>query len=101
MSGGSGAPSALLPVEDGSLEETLRKFGHTSFRGGQRAIIDALLSGRDALAVWPTDRGKSLLYQLPAVHTRKVVVVISPLISLMDDQVRGLGEAAAAAGEAP
>ena len=55
------------------------------------------VSGRDALVVWPTDRGKSLVYQLPAIHTGKLVVVIEPNISLMDNQVpRPLACAAAA-----
>lgn len=72
---------------EGSLEITLRKFGHTSFRDGQQHVIEAALSGRDALVVWPTDRGKSLCYQLPAVHMGKLVVVIEPNISLMDNQV--------------
>ena len=98
--GASGRPTALLPPPlpspgpppfsppaEGTLEATLHsKFGHRAFRPGQRAVVDALLQGRDVLVVWPTDHGKSLTYQLPAIHTRKVVVVISPQISLMDDQ---------------
>lgn len=76
--GNGGAGNHLTspsPPSPPSLEATLAKFGHSSFRRGQRAVIDALLSGKDVLVVWPTDSGKSLLYQLPAVHTRKVVVV--------------------------
>ena len=98
---GSAAPPAAGTLE-ATLEATLRsKFGHSSLRGGQGDVLRAILSGRDALVVWPTDRGKSLLFQLPAVHTRKVVLVISPLISLMDNQVREIDAAAAAAGDAP
>ena len=63
------------------------------------AVVEAVLSGRDALVVWPTDRGKSLCFQLAAVHTRKLVVVVTPIVSLMDDQVRQMNQAAKAAGQ--
>ncbi len=65
-------------------------FGWDSFRSGQRPVIEALLSGRDCLAVLPTGGGKSLCYQLPALVRQGLVVVISPLVALMDDQVRQL-----------
>ena len=68
-------------------------FGHTAFRPGQEAVIDALLAGRDVLAVMPTGAGKSACYQIPAVLRRGVTLVISPLISLMQDQVAALREA--------
>ena len=71
--------------------EALRHyFGHTSFREGQDVIIDALLSGRDALAVMPTGAGKSMCFQIPALIQEGVALVISPLISLMKDQVLSL-----------
>ena len=68
-------------------------FGHTAFRPGQEAVIDALLAGQDVLAVMPTGAGKSACYQIPAVLRRGVTLVVSPLISLMQDQVAALREA--------
>src|SRR5438093_7605253 len=70
------------------------RFGFTGFRPGQRPVIEALLAGRAALAVFPTGGGKSLCYQLPALALEGVTLVVSPLIALMKDQIdflRGRG----------
>jgi ATP-dependent DNA helicase RecQ len=83
------------------MEEARRvlraRFGHEDFLPGQAAVVAALLEGRDALAVMPTGAGKSLLYQLPAAMGVAPVVVVSPLISLMRDQLRGLARSGVAA----
>lgn len=68
-------------------------FGHSAFRPGQETMVDALLSGRDAFGVMPTGAGKSVCYQLPALLLPGVTLVISPLISLMKDQVTALEQA--------
>ena len=73
-------------------------FGFDGFRPGQEEIVDAVAAGENVLAIMPTGGGKSLCFQLPALLRDGVTVVISPLIALMRDQVRGLQEAGVAAG---
>lgn len=70
-----------------------KHFGHSQFRPGQEALIDALLAGRDVLGVMPTGAGKSVCYQLPALLLPGATIVVSPLISLMKDQVGALTQA--------
>jgi RecQ family ATP-dependent DNA helicase len=92
----------LLTIEDTSLNEidlaNTRIFGNPNFRPQQREIIEAALSGRDVFVLMPTGGGKSLTYQLPAVVSRGLTVVITPLLSLMQDQVQALCEMATCGG---
>ena len=79
--------------------EALRQyFGHSDFRRGQRKLIEAVLGGRDVLGVMPTGGGKSMCYQIPALCLGGTTLVISPLISLMKDQVAALTDAGVPAG---
>src|SRR5438876_3496094 len=69
------------------LELLRTRFGFSDFRPGQQPVIEALLAGKAALAVFPTGGGKSLCYQLPALALDGVTLVVSPLIALMKDQI--------------
>ena len=73
-------------------------FGFDGFRPGQQEIVEAVTDGKNTLAIMPTGGGKSLCFQLPALVREGVTVVISPLIALMRDQVRGLKEVGVVAG---
>src|SRR5689334_21773868 len=68
------------------LRREAERFGVKRFRPGQRDIMEAVFGGRDVLGIMPTGAGKSLCYQLPALLLPKATVVVSPLISLMQDQ---------------
>jgi ATP-dependent DNA helicase RecQ len=88
-----------MPRDAGAAEALLRDiFGFDAFRPGQGEIVEAVAAGENVLAIMPTGGGKSLCFQLPALMREGVTVVISPLIALMRDQVRGLREAGVAAG---
>jgi ATP-dependent DNA helicase RecQ len=64
-----------------------RVFGFTQLRPGQESVVSAVLAGRSAAAIFPTGSGKSLCYQLPALHLPHLTLVISPLLALMQDQL--------------
>ena len=81
-----------------TLDAALREhFGFSAFRPGQREACEAALAGRDVLVVMPTGSGKSLCYQLPALMGEDLTIVVSPLVSLMQDQVEALGPRAGGA----
>ncbi|MGZ3773708.1 MAG: RecQ family ATP-dependent DNA helicase [Pseudobdellovibrionaceae bacterium] len=90
----------MIEIVTSSPQETLLKqgFNLSQFRLGQKEIIEAVLNKKDVLAVLPTGGGKSLCYQYPAIHFQKLVIVISPLIALMKDQVMSLQRLGIAAG---
>ena len=79
-------------VDPSALEALNRYFGYDSFRPGQSGIVSAILAGHDVLGVMPTGAGKSICYQIPAAILPGVAIVISPLISLMRDQVDALND---------
>lgn len=79
-------------MRDRSLEILEKYYGYKSFRKGQKDIIENILSGNDVLAIMPTGGGKSICYQIPALLLDGVTIVISPLISLMKDQVDAIKE---------
>lgn len=81
-----------MTAHQAALEALTRYFGYDSFRPGQQGIVEALLAGRDVLGVMPTGAGKSVCYQIPAALSPGATLVISPLISLMRDQVDVLND---------
>ena len=100
------APQSIINFINISVEvQTVRDklsvlkeyFGHDSFREGQNRITDSLLGGRDVLGIMPTGAGKSICYQVPALMFDGITIVISPLISLMKDQVSALVQSGVAA----
>ena len=76
-----------------ALETLKTYFGYDTFREGQEKIVEAILTNRDVLAIMPTGAGKSICYQIPALMLPGITLVISPLISLMQDQVKALNDA--------
>lgn len=80
------------------IQQTLKDvFGYNDFRPGQRPVIEAIVAGRSAAAIFPTGSGKSLCYQLPALHLPRLTLVISPLLALMQDQLAFLARHSIAA----
>ena len=86
------AVDSVDSVDPSALEALNRYFGYDSFRPGQSGIVSAILTGHDVLGVMPTGAGKSICYQIPAAILPGVAIVISPLISLMRDQVDALND---------
>jgi ATP-dependent DNA helicase RecQ len=98
--------TSMISQFGSSIEVLQQKFSLRDFRIGQQEIIQSVLAGQDVLAVLPTGGGKSLCYQLPAVQKKQLVIVISPLIALMKDQVqsllsRGIPAACLHSGQSP
>ena len=93
---GEASPSSTDDTQDEATDELLaalqKYFGYADFRAGQREVVEKILNGENILAAFPTGYGKSLCYQLPALMLPGVTVIVSPLISLMKDQVDALRE---------
>ena len=83
-------PPPSAPTLEAARAALREHFGYPAFRPGQEAAVESVLAGRDTLVVLPTGGGKSLCYQVPALMLPKLTVVMSPLISLMKDQVDAL-----------
>ena len=82
-------PCRIPPPSSALLDAVLRdRFGYRAFRTGQRELVEAALAGRDALGILPTGAGKTICYQVPAMMLGGLTVVVSPLVSLMEDQLR-------------
>src|SRR3954468_4192982 len=91
-------PAPMTPPIPAAVRRSLREtFGFAELRAGQQEVIARVLKGADTLAIMPTGAGKSLCYQLPALHLKGTTLVVSPLISLIKDQVEKLEEAGLAA----
>lgn len=94
VEGGGSGPAGEERWRRGELRSARRVlrrvYGHPDFRPEQRPVVAAMLEGRDLLAVLPTGAGKSVCFQVPALLDRRLTVVVSPLVALMDDQVTGL-----------
>jgi ATP-dependent DNA helicase RecQ/Werner syndrome ATP-dependent helicase len=89
------------PVPLGVLKTLQNYFGFNAFRAEQQQVIQEAIAGRDTAVFWATGSGKSMCYQIPALHLGKIVVVVSPLISLMVDQVAKFNATAGAAQDGP
>jgi len=85
-------PNSEAEVGLGKYAVLKTYFGHTTFRSGQEQVVDAILAGNDTICVMPTGAGKSVCYQVPAVMFEGITLVVSPLISLMKDQVNALNQ---------
>src|SRR5258708_16148927 len=81
------APMPEAPAHDTLLDALHVHFGHADFRLGQRAVVDAIVAGHDAVVVMPTGGGKSLCYQLPALLSGRPPLVLSPPLPLMKDPI--------------
>ena len=75
------------------LDILQKYFGYQNFRKGQETLINSILKGQDVLGIMPTGAGKSICYQVPALMMEGITIVVSPLISLMKDQVTALNQA--------
>src|ERR1700733_12388499 len=89
--------SLVSPIDDPKRRILKDVFGFDAFRPGQEQAMDALLAGRNLLAVMPTGSGKSLCFQVPALVMGGLTIVVSPLLALMQDQVAALRLAGVAA----